>query len=536
MKKMKNNKILNDSIINDTQVQLNLESAVVKDLIDGLTYEEIGTKYNVNMRFIEAAVTSLIGVNVSSLGKVRKITSLEPKDFAEEKTTVWSFKSRGSWATHNGDYRGNWSPYIPRNVILKYSKPGDKVLDCFCGAGTTAVESKLLGRRCIAIDINDVAIVLAKKNLDFDLQHDLFSKLHADFKDKKIYTPELFTGDARSLPFIKNESIDLICTHPPYANIINYTKNKVGDLSFCTIEQFLEQMSQVARENFRVLKSKRICAILIGDTRKQKHVIPMAFRFLQVYLDAGFKLKELIIKRQHNCKTTGFWYDSSIKNNFLLLAHEYLLIFEKPEVAALPLLNESSPAYKSQFKRTKKQSEISEFALESTTVWLFPENEFEKRIDSNVFQRYSSNNSYAIINCSHDEHNTTPRSEIKIASHHELIFIKASIPGQEYEQLDIKYFLTELKNIIDSVLSRPNKHRYIAIQTNDITLNGFTEPVAKNLIDRLSLNEKLWLKEIIILIKENGKSAGIPDDHHLQKVHQYILVYEVISNPAPKII
>ncbi|MDD5616687.1 MAG: hypothetical protein PHH85_10850 [Candidatus Methanoperedens sp.] len=28
-----------------------------------------------------------------------------------------------------GNYRGNWSPYIPRNLILRYTAPGDLVLD-----------------------------------------------------------------------------------------------------------------------------------------------------------------------------------------------------------------------------------------------------------------------------------------------------------------------------------------------------------------------------------------------------------------------
>ena len=44
---------------------------------------------------------------------------------------------------------------------------------------------------------------------------------------------------------------------------------------------------------------------------------------------AGFKLKEIIIKEQHNCKATGYWKTNSIKYNFLLLAHEYLFVFKK---------------------------------------------------------------------------------------------------------------------------------------------------------------------------------------------------------------
>ncbi len=56
------------------------------------------------------------------------IMQWEPQGFQLETTSIWSFPERGSWATHNGKWRGNWSPYIPRNIILRYSQPGDLVL------------------------------------------------------------------------------------------------------------------------------------------------------------------------------------------------------------------------------------------------------------------------------------------------------------------------------------------------------------------------------------------------------------------------
>ena len=57
-------------------------------------------------------------------------------------------------------------------------------------------------------------------------------------------------------------------------------------------------------------------------------MIPMSFDVMRVFEDAGFKLKELIIKEQHNCKATGYWKTNSVKYNFLLIAHEYLFILE----------------------------------------------------------------------------------------------------------------------------------------------------------------------------------------------------------------
>ncbi len=56
-----------------------------------------------------------------------------PSTFIPETTTVWSFPDRGDWATHVGNYRGNWSPYIPLNLILRYTAPEELVLDQMAG-------------------------------------------------------------------------------------------------------------------------------------------------------------------------------------------------------------------------------------------------------------------------------------------------------------------------------------------------------------------------------------------------------------------
>jgi len=52
---------------------------------------------------------------------------------------------------------------------------------------------------------------------------------------------------------------------------------------------------------------------------------------MDVFLEAGFILRENIIKHQWNCKSTPFWREKSVKNNFLLLAHEHLFVFRKPD-------------------------------------------------------------------------------------------------------------------------------------------------------------------------------------------------------------
>ena len=239
---------------------------------------------------------------------------LQPENFELETNTVWAFPDRGKWATHDAKYRGNWSPYIPRNLILRYSTEGDTVLDPFVGGGTTAVEAKLTNRNFIGFDINPEAVELSRKKCEFEFDTTAITQIDV--------------ADVRKLP-LDNNSVDLICAHPPYADIIHYSENIDGDLSLLKTTEFLFEMGKVADELYRVLKKDKFCAILMGDTRKKGMVHPLAFETMRIFEMAGFRTKEIIIKEQHNCKATGYWKTNSIKFNFLLLAHEYLFVFEK---------------------------------------------------------------------------------------------------------------------------------------------------------------------------------------------------------------
>ncbi len=246
----------------------------------------------------------------------------EPKDFNLEKTTVWSFEHRGNWATHRGNYRGNWAPQIPRNLILRYSNEGDLVLDQMLGSGTTLIECRLLRRNGIGVDVNLDALMVAYNRLDF-----------THISDGQAPTiQKLYLGDARRLDLIDDDAVDLIATHPPYANIIPYSKEREnGDLSRVhSIDEFISEMVSVAKECFRVLKPSKHCAILIGDTHKHKHYVPIAFRVLEVFLNQGFILREDIIKEQWHTQTMRGRWNRSFNHDFLLTFHEHLFVFRKP--------------------------------------------------------------------------------------------------------------------------------------------------------------------------------------------------------------
>src|SRR3989339_992458 len=136
------------------------------------------------------------------------IKRLNPENFKPEITTLFSFQERGNWATHylNAAYRGNFAPQIPRNMILRYSREGDNVLDSMCGSGTTLIECKLLNRNGIGVDLNKKAVLLTRNRLDFEC-------------DSKA-TSKTYVGNTKNLDRVADSSMDLIITHPPYANII----------------------------------------------------------------------------------------------------------------------------------------------------------------------------------------------------------------------------------------------------------------------------------------------------------------------------
>ncbi|TET80188.1 MAG: hypothetical protein E3J41_00020 [Candidatus Cloacimonadota bacterium] len=288
-------------------------------------------------------------------------------------------------------------------------------------------------------------------------------------------------------------------------------------------------MAKVAKESFRVLEPGRQCAILIGDTRRKKHVIPLGFKLINVYLDAGFKLRELVIKRQHNCKTTGFWYANSIKYNFLLLAQEYLPIFEKPKLPVPLSVRERLVDYglvtptSEKLPVTRKLDE-----LETTTVWILPEKDFEERLNKNVIDRYSNGKGYSTITfVSHSENetNSTGRNRQK---DRELLFIKSPFLSNNPSRSNIEHYLRETKEIVNRELPNINKGGFLVIQTQDVRIDGYIEPLAKRMVDLLR-SGNLWLNEVVIITQEGKNLSSESTGEYLKITHQYLLVYEVVG-------
>jgi len=286
--------------------------------------------------------------------EVKRLEPL-PEELTDVSTTVWSFPKRGSWATHKGDYRGNWTPQIPHALILKYTEPGNTVLDPMVGSGTTCIEALVLGRNCIGVDINYKAVILTHHRLYYLVKvlkegraENILNYMTNDNTNNIMnYWYKIYHGDGGTLDKISDNSIDLVATHPPYFNIINYSGQEIrGDLSRTKkLEEYLTKMEQIVREIYRVLRPGGIVAILIGDIRVKRHYLPISHYVLLTLLDAGFILKEEVIKVQHNMKTTKEVWTRLKDRDFLLIYHEKLFILEKPIKRDKKLKYSSKPEF-----------------------------------------------------------------------------------------------------------------------------------------------------------------------------------------------
>ena len=180
--------------------------------------------------------------------------------------------------------------------------------------------------------IYDVYDEFTKKVKEMDESMESFIALS---NSNKITTS---IGDARNLVNIKNESIDLIISHPPYLGCINYPnifklsnklinqdydQVKINDLSTTSLKKYLGDMEKVFDEMFRVIKPGKYVCVIIGDNRKDGEIIPTFSYFIQYANKIGFRLKDIFIWLMN--QKAGM----SIKRRGNHIDHNYILIFQK---------------------------------------------------------------------------------------------------------------------------------------------------------------------------------------------------------------
>src|SRR5947208_4821124 len=166
-------------------------------------------------------------------------------------TTLWDYPSQdyGEGQQGKAGYKGATPSYIVWNLLQRYTKEKDLVVDPFAGSGTTL----------------DVARDLKRRSLGHDV--------HPTRKD-------IFRVDARKLPPELTSKVDFVFMDPPYSTHLDYGEDPrdIGKLDVAKGPAYFDAMEQVFQETHSVLKPAGLATLYVSDSFvKGKGFYPIVF-------------------------------------------------------------------------------------------------------------------------------------------------------------------------------------------------------------------------------------------------------------------
>ena len=256
-------------------------------------------------------------------------------------TTLWEYPSQHydsqgkttkgkpvgmSSSTMQGDkdYIGATPSWVIWQLLQRYTREGDVVMDPMVGSGTTI----------------DVCLDLGREPIGFDL---------APSRD------DIRKGDAREID-LDSESVDFVFLDPPYSTHIDYSddprcigkldageggtgrdKRRADEPPEMIGQAYYEAMEEVIAECHRVMRNRRYLGLYVSDSfKKQKGVkgglfMPIGFELFSIMRDY-FKPVDIIAVVRHNAKLRrGNWHKAAEEQNFFLRGFNYLFIMKKEE-------------------------------------------------------------------------------------------------------------------------------------------------------------------------------------------------------------
>lgn len=182
------------------------------------------------------------------MSKINDIDMSNWKDYSDISTdSLWIIDKRDSSGNHKGDYHGNFVPQIPNQLLKRYTKKGDWILDAFLGSGTSLIECQKLGRNGIGIDIDPNILSIAKERTLTENGNSSFEFINADSAKYDI-SPILEKHNI--------EKVQLILYHPPYWDIIKFNDIEGNLANAKTLNEFLEMFSNVVDNTSKYLEKK----------------------------------------------------------------------------------------------------------------------------------------------------------------------------------------------------------------------------------------------------------------------------------------
>lgn len=238
--------------------------------------------------------------------------------------SLWMLDKRDTDGAHSAWYWGNFIPQIPHQLMLRYTKKGEWVIDTFAGSGTTLLESQRLKRNCIGVELQPTVVRKTNSTLK---------------KGSQEFISALEVGNSATIDFKSllkkhgGRSAQLVIMHPPYHDIIKFSKKR-DDLSNAkSTKVFLEMFGKIVDNVSKALDKNRHLAVVIGDKYENGEWVPLGFMTMNEVLKRNFKLKSIVVKNFE--QTLGkrnqkeLWRYRALAGGFYVFKHEYIFIFQK---------------------------------------------------------------------------------------------------------------------------------------------------------------------------------------------------------------
>ena len=192
----------------------------------------------------------------------------------EQRTQSFNGMSASEWAKH---YRSVWKdlppltedPRLKKMIVLPvdlidrivniYSKEDDKVLDPFMGSGTTVISAIRNNRFCYGFEIDSKVHKIAEENI----VNSLNLLVNGGYQISNVDAIE-------GLGSIEDESIQVTITSPSLPSN-KYVEDYNGEFNKLPYDPYMERMSYVMNELYRVTKMGGYVAFVVTDYRNIKN-------------------------------------------------------------------------------------------------------------------------------------------------------------------------------------------------------------------------------------------------------------------------
>jgi DNA modification methylase len=221
-------------------------------------------------------------------------------------TTLWDYPSQDYGDQQQGiaGYKGATPSYIIWNLLQRYTREGELVVDPCCGSGTTLDVARDLNRRALGYDV------------------------HPTRKD-------IFRVDAKKLPAELTGKVDFVFIDPPYSTHLDYGDDPrdIGKLS-AKSGDYYSAMEQVFAEIRRVLKPGKHLGLYVSDSYEHNEgkgkFYPLGFELFGLMQKAGFEPVDVVSVVRHN-KTLemGNYRRAAEEGNYFLRGFNYLFIMRR---------------------------------------------------------------------------------------------------------------------------------------------------------------------------------------------------------------